>query len=120
MLYPGMPPYAVTQMFSSLRGLVITAYGTGNFAPMDWLKREIERHENLCVLVVSSCLQGCIEPEKYGTASFLSDLGIMDGRDLCLEAALVKLMCGLGQHATKERMAQYMSSVVAGEFTPKG
>ncbi len=80
------------------KGVVVRAYGAGNI-PTDehFLKRFSESAKRGVVFYnVTQCTEGRVELGLYETSNLLLDFGMVSGSDLTPEAALVKLMVGLG------------------------
>lgn len=87
---------------SSLRGLVLEAYGSGNAptrdpALMESIRSAVRR--DIVVLVVSQPLDGVVSFERYAAGGGLPGAGAISGGDLTPEAAVTKLYyliaCGL-------------------------
>lgn len=80
------------------KGVVVRSYGAGNI-PTDtkFLNRlETSAKRGVVIYNVTQCTQGRVELGLYETSNKLLSFGMVSGTDLTPEAALVKMMVGLG------------------------
>lgn len=104
-----------------LKGVIVKAYGAGNIPTepkfLGQFKTAIEEND-VFVSVVTQCTEGRVELGLYETSNKLLELGMASGVDLTPEAALCKLMVGLGDDDLKNdplALRAYMQSNQAGE-----
>ena len=120
-VFPGMqnsPILANILSDTSLRGVILKAYGTGNIPTdknfLNLFKMFIDNGG--IVVVVTSVPKGETVMGLYETSQILLDRGLIGGFDLTPEAAMAKLMMLLGQYgddiATVKRL---MQQSIAGE-----
>ena len=118
-LTPGLP----SEIFDALgymgcRGIVIEAFGLGGINVLNrgfqGLKRALDA--GISVVVTSQCLYDSSDLRVYEVGSRLLELGVIQGLDMTSEAALTKLMWGLGQGMDPERIRQLFCRNLSGEI----
>jgi L-asparaginase len=112
-IFPGLDPALLTGAIrAGVRGLVLEAYGTGNL-PLGLIPALDEAHaRDVPVVVVSQCFRGHVDLGQYEGGSEAQDAGAISGGDMTVEAALAKMMIGLGRG---EDLRAYMTASVVGE-----
>ena len=115
-LFPGLDPALVRgAVHAGVRGLVLEGYGTGN-VPLSLLPvLEEARAKGIVVVVVSQCLRGYVDLSKYEGGAMAANAGAISAKDMTVEAAVAKLMIGLGRFGNSEALRAWFSSSVAGE-----
>ncbi len=118
-VFPGLDPALVSgALRAGVRGLVLEAYGTGN---LPQLGRSLihalheAREANVPVVVVSQCLRGFVELGRYAGGAAAAQAGAISGGDMTPEAALAKLMIGLGRFGPGDELTSWLVADVAGE-----
>lgn len=124
-VFPGLDPRLVIgAMRAGVRGLVLEAYGTGNLpnGPEGTLIPAIEEAtaREVPVVVVSQCPRGHVELLRYTGGAAAAHAGAIDGGDMTVEAAVSKLMIGLGRYPRVQDLRAYLLADVAGERTVSG
>jgi L-asparaginase/Glu-tRNA(Gln) amidotransferase subunit D len=79
----------------------------------EWL-REVT-HRKIPVLITSQLLRGSIDLERYRKQLTLEQLGVISGKDMTYECALVKFMWALTQAKTPSRLREIMEKNLVGE-----
>lgn len=121
-VFPGLDPAIPLSILPKVRGLVLEAYGAGNFPSSKELGRSLtpvfaEAHAlDVPVLVVSQAPRNGVDLSLYESGSFAKDHGAISGGDMTVSAAVVKLMHGLAHHPGGA-LRQYLQRSVAGERT---
>ena len=109
-VFPGIDPSLLLGAIrAGVRGLVLEAYGTGNLPHLGGSlipALEEARERGVPVLVVSQCLRGFVDMGAYAGGAQAKDAGAISGGDMTVEAAIAKLMIGLGRYTTPARSAR--------------
>ncbi|MBI2391148.1 MAG: asparaginase [Deltaproteobacteria bacterium] len=123
-VFPGLDPRIVIGALRTgegVRGLVLEAYGTGNLpnAAGSSLIPALEEAaaRAVPVVVVSQCPRGHVELARYEGGAAAARAGAIDGGDMTVEAALAKLMIGLGRFDRRADLRAFLCADVAGERT---
>ena len=103
-----------------LKGAVVRAYGAGNIPTNEEFLASFAGavDHGVTILNVTQCTEGRVELGLYETSNLLLQLGMISGTDLTPEAALVKLMVGLGDedlHCDPEALRTFLQTSQAGE-----
>jgi len=121
-VFPGLDPRVPLSILPHVRGLVVEAYGAGNYPMDDAFGRSLlpmfqEAHRRaIPVVVVSQAYRNAVDLSLYQSGAKALALGALSGRDLTPPAALVKLMHGLA-HFKGRALTRYLERAVAGELT---
>ena len=106
---------------SSLRAVVIEAFGSGNF-PMKgpyslrpFLERCVE--QDVIVLITSQAAYDSVDLTIYNSGRFARQLGAISARDMTVECCLVKLMHLLGQSEDQDEVRKALQQNMVGEIT---
>lgn len=120
-IFPGISESWVRSCLNTpgLKAVIIETYGTGNAITNDWFLEEIgSAIERGQILVnVTQCHAGSVNPGKYETSRRLRELGVLNGRDMTSETALVKLMFLLGKGLGMEEIKININKSISGEIT---
>ncbi len=118
MLHPGMPlEYFDMILKAKPHGIVLRAYGQGMLPEhlFPWIRRATAMH--IPVLITSQLLRGSIDLRQYRKQMALEDLGVISGKDMTYDCAVVKLMWALRQTNDCKRIRAIMENNLAGELT---
>lgn len=124
-VFPGLDPALPLALLPHVRGLVVEAYGAGNYPVDDSLGRSLlplfreARQRDVPVVVVSQAYRNGVDLTLYesGAAALREDA--LSGGDMTPSAALVKLMQGLAYHRDREALARFMEAPIVGEMTER-
>ncbi len=95
-LFPGINLKVLETIIfeTSLKGLILETYGAGNAttqtAFLDLIQKAI--YKNIRVVNVTQCSAGQVNMGVYETSLALKNMGVISGKDITTEAAIVKLM----------------------------
>lgn len=116
-LYPGIPEsFLKAVLDSNPHGIVMRTFGPGMMSQdlFPWLQ-EITARE-IPIVITSQALRGRVELHRYRKQLVLEQLGIISGKDINFEAAVVKLMWALTQAKTPRRIRDLMEKSLVGEL----
>ncbi|WP_242434553.1 asparaginase [Hymenobacter amundsenii] len=121
-LFPGLTERMVRAQLevADLRGCVLETYGSGNAPTAPWFLGCLREATNRGVLLlnVSQCEEGRVLQGRYETSAYLSDIGIVGGDDITVEAAITKLMFVLGLSDNPAQARRLLAQDLRGEITP--
>lgn len=121
-IFPGLDPQIPMSVLPSVDGLVLEAYGAGNFPISMALGRSLRplfseaKHHGVPVLVTSQAHRNGVDLSLYEAGSVARDAGALSGGDMTVSAAVVKLMHGLARFRGAA-LRSYLERSVAGERT---
>ncbi len=102
-----------------LRGLILETYGSGNAPTAPWfldlLRKAVEK--GIILYNVSQLVGGVVIQGRYETSKYLSEMGVISGSDITIEAAWVKFMFLLGTEKEEEMVRKKLAESICGEMT---
>lgn len=122
-VHPGMDPRIPLSILPHVRGLVIEAYGAGNFPVGAASGRSLlplfaqARKRGVPVVVVSQARRNGVDLTLYQAGSAARAEGAIGGGDMTPQAAVVKLMLGLAQTRSLPALRRFIEQPLAGERT---
>jgi L-asparaginase len=122
-VYPGLDPALPLALLPHLKGLVLEAYGAGNFPIDPSLGRSLRplfaraRELGIPVVVVSQAYRNGVDLTLYESGAAALKEGAIGGADMTPSAAMVKLMQALAYHTSPEAVARAIQTPIAGELT---
>jgi L-asparaginase len=98
------------------KGVVLGAYGSGLLSDrlFPWLRTLKER--GIPVLITSQSLRGAIDLNRYRKQLMLEELGVISGKNMTPECAVVKFMWALTQTKVPSRLQEIMERNLSGEL----
>ena len=118
-IFPGLDPELIRGAIrTGVKGIVLEAYGTGNLPLLGTSlisALEDARAHGVPVLVVSQCLRGFVELGRYAGGAAAQSAGALSGGDMTAEAAIAKLMIGLGRYGAGDALRGFLESSARGE-----
>ncbi len=109
------PEEILAQREMGTRGLILGAFGAGNLPVRDDRLLRAIQQLGIPTVVLSQCYHGPVDLRLYQGGLSLLEGGVIDGGEMTPEAALTKLMAGLGVGLRDDELRKYMLSSVAGE-----
>lgn len=120
-LFPGITPSAVDAVLntSGVKAVILQTFGSGNGPSTDWFLRRIKMavERKILVLNVTQCKAGGVDMDKYDNGLLLKKAGVISGKDITFEAAVVKLMFMLGQNLTIDQLQIKIQDSISGEIS---
>ena len=102
--------------------LVLQLFGGGN-GPVHReefvrVMEEVEAHHAV-VVVTTQCLRGSVDMGEYATGTGMGAWGLIDGRDMTVEACTAKLSYLMGRGLRGQQLKEAMEADLRGELTLK-
>lgn len=117
-LSPGLSEkYLDAVLQAKPHGIVLRTYGPGMLPEtiFPWLRRVTKL--GIPVVITSQLLRGRVDLHRYRKQLTLEQLGVISGKDMTFECAMVKLMWALTQARTHRRLREIMETNLVGELT---
>lgn len=101
-----------------LKGIVLETYGSGNAITEDWFIDALTQavYRGLPIINVTQCTSGSVNMGQYETSSALKQIGVISGKDMTTEAAIIKLMFLLSQNIPPEDFQAVFETSLRGEM----
>lgn len=120
-MHPGVPESMVSAMLEipDVKGVILETYGSGNTTTKEWFTHAIKKilAKGIPVVNVTQCTRGSVQMGDYETSVALKKAGVISGKDLTTEAAIVKMMYLLGQELSSEVFKSVYETSLRGELS---
>lgn len=118
MLHPGMPEKFFDAISNANpHGIVLRAYGQGMLPDFlfPWISRLTERR--IPIVITSQLLRGAIDLHLFRKQMALLDMGVISGKDMTYDCAVVKLMWALSKTRDPHRVRTILEQNLTGELS---
>lgn len=117
---PGVSQKVIHAALGQCDGIVLRCYGSGTVPKSRALSEGLiaARDRGAPVIAVSQCPEGSIALGTYAAGAILVDAGVIDGRDMTVEAAYVKLRHVLAYSDDPAVRHARLGQLLCGEATP--
>lgn len=119
-LFPGITQTILHSIFSTpnLKGVIIETYGAGNCTTEKWFLNLLKEAilTGIYIINVTQCSGGSVIMGHYETSDQLKKIGVISGKDITTEAAVVKLMFLLGQNMPAKTFKTNYEASLRGEM----
>ncbi len=117
------------EVFKGYKGLILEGTGLGQ-SPLDVIDNITKPHKEIrnaikslvksgtSIVMTSQCIFGSVNLNVYSKGRDLQELGVIPGKDMLAETALVKLSWLLANHPKKD-IAKLISTNLHGEINPR-
>ena len=116
-IYPGMSEKFLQAILDAEPGgVILRTFGPGMLAEdlFPWLQELTKR--SVPVVITSQTLRGKIDMHRYRKQLVLEQMGVMSGKNMTYECAIVKLMWALCHANTPRRIRDLMEKSLVGEL----
>jgi L-asparaginase len=116
-LHPGLQDsYFHAVLESKPHGIVLRTYGPGMLGDrvIPWLKKASK--EGIPIVITSQLLRGTVDLHRYRKQLTLEQIGVMSGKNMTFECAIVKMMWALAQTGNHRRLQELMERSLVGEL----
>lgn len=101
-----------------IKGIILETFGSGNTKTEPWflkiLKDAVDK--GIHIVNVTQCSGGSVEMGKYATSQHLTEIGLIDGKDITTEAAVGKMMFLLPKSLDKKVFKSIFETSLRGEM----
>lgn len=122
-VFPGITNQFILGMIPTrTRGVILEAYGTGNFPLGDeGIQDAVDTiiKQGIVMVISTQCVYGSVEYEQYQGGFFAKERGALTAQDMTSEAALIKLMWCLGQSSDWDEVRDLYQRSLVGELTER-
>ncbi len=121
-IHPGITEQQFAHILETpnLKCIILETYGAGNALTNRWFIDKLQcaiKEKEIVIINVSQCLKGSISPYKYETGKKMMNVGVLNSKDMTLEAVLTKMMYLLGKKLTKKSLKKAFERSLRGEMS---
>lgn len=119
-IFPGINRSLLEHIFAKedLKGVILETYGSGNAPTEEWFVKLLKDSiaKGIIVVNVTQCSGGSVNMGQYETSSQLKKIGVVSGKNITTEAAVVKLMYLLAQDLSPKVFKTIFETSLRGEM----
>jgi len=121
-VFPGISKmdFSVLLLGNAFKAVIIQTYGMGNTPNTNSSLTGLLEYANqndIIVLNITQCMYGSVDQQVYSTGKAMNRLGVIEGRDMTLEAAYSKLHFLLALGLSSEEIKRKLAIDLSGEMT---
>jgi L-asparaginase len=120
-IFPGMRIRGIadTLIKAGFKGIILETFGSGNTQTSKEFLNEIKMltENGAYILNVSQCMGGSVRHGRYVGSKKMQNLGVISGKDITSEAAVVKMMHVLGSFKDRDKIVSRLSDSICGELS---
>lgn len=119
-LFPSFNPDIIQMMIDkNVEGIILLTFGSGNTPTNEVFFKAIEEGINKGIKIanITQCRGGGVRPGMYAAGLAIQKLGVLDGKDMTMEAGLTKMMFLLSLKLSDKAFKRLYSEPLKGELT---
>lgn len=119
-LFPGFNAKIFNAVVETgVEGIILLSFGAGNTPTNSELFSSIKKaqEKGMKIANITQCRAGGVSPGMYEAGRGLKDLGVLNGKDMTLEAGLTKMMFLLELKLSEKAFIKHYSDSLKGELT---